>query len=257
MKLLFLGSAGGLAVGTRNFQSNMILLTDSGKKLLIDCGTDIRFSLAHAQYLPRDLDAVYISHLHADHIGGLEWLAIQRKFVAKNSLPTLIIHEQLANLLWNNSLSGGLKTLEDKEATLNDYFAVKTIKDEHMFDWDGVQLSLIKTIHIYSNKQLMPSYGLNIGYKGKTFFITTDTQFIPKVFENYYQDATLIFHDCETLKIPSGVHAHFNQLNTLDPAIKAKLWLYHYNEGVLPDAQAHGFLGFVRCGQIIDLNQSG
>jgi ribonuclease BN (tRNA processing enzyme) len=254
MKLIFLGAGGGIGVGTKNFQSNMILLSDNGKKLLIDCGTDIRFSLTHSRYLPKDLDAVYISHLHADHIGGLEWLAIQRKFASKSNLPTLIIHEQLAELLWNNSLSGGLKTLEDKEASLNDYFVVKAINDELKFDWEGVHFSLIKTVHIYSNKRLMPSYGLTLGYKGKMFFITTDTQFIPQAFESYYHDATLVFHDCETRRVPSGVHAHFNQLNTLNPTIKAKFWLYHYNDGALPDAQAHGFLGFVRCGQIIDLN---
>ncbi|VEH28122.1 metal-dependent hydrolase of the beta-lactamase superfamily transporter III [Legionella sainthelensi] len=49
------------------------------------------------------------------------------------------------------------------------------------------------------------------------------------------------------------MHAHFSQLDTLAPEIKAKLWLYHYNDGKLPDAQFHGFLGFVQCGQIIEL----
>ena len=83
MKLIFLGSASGLGRDATNFQSNMLLLTDSGKILLIDCGTDIRFSLSQANYLPQDVDAVYISHLHADHIGGIEWFAFQRKFISK------------------------------------------------------------------------------------------------------------------------------------------------------------------------------
>ncbi|MGL5741814.1 MAG: MBL fold metallo-hydrolase [Legionella sp.] len=254
MKLIFLGAGSGLGRDSNNFQSNMLLITDEGKKLLIDCGTDIRFSLAQAQYLPRDIDAVYVSHLHADHIGGMEWFALQRKFVCQNGSTQLIIHEQLAPLLWEHSLSGGLKTLDDKEATLNDYFVVHTIQDEQIFEWENLKLNLIKTVHIYSNKKLMPSYGLNISCNGKTFLITADTQFTPERFAPYYHDATLIFHDCETLEVPSGVHSHFNQLDTLDPAIKAKLWLYHYNDGKLPDSQSHGFLGFVRCGQIFDLN---
>ena len=254
MKLLFLGAGSGLGTDFGNFQSNMLLLTDSGKKLLIDCGTDIRFSLTKAGYVPEEIDAVYLSHLHADHIGGIEWFAFQRKFASQNGAPQLIAHERLVHPLWEHSLSGGLKTLDDREATLSAYFVVHVVNDGEIFNWEGLTLDLVQTVHIYSNKKLMPSYGLNIGYKGKTFLITTDTQFTLDRFKPYYRAATLIFHDCETLDVPSGVHTHFNQLDTLDPKIKAKLWLYHYNDGDLPDAKSHGFAGFVRCGQEFDLN---
>jgi ribonuclease BN (tRNA processing enzyme) len=253
MKLLFLGAGSGLGTDPTNFQSNMLLITDKGKKLLIDCGTDIRFSLTHAKYTAEDVDTVYISHLHADHIGGLEWFALQRKFVSQNGAPKLIIHQELAPMLWEHSLSGGLKTLEDQEATLNHFFSVNTVANDQIYEWEGVQIKVIKTVHIHSNNELMPSYGLVLGYKGKKFFITTDTQFTPDSLGKYYEESMLIFHDCETLASPSGVHAHFNQLRTLDPAIKAKMWLYHYNDGELPDAKAEGFLGFAQCGQIIEL----
>ncbi|QMT61366.1 MBL fold metallo-hydrolase [Legionella sp. PC997] len=255
MKLLFLGAGSGIGTDFGNFQSNMLLLTDSGKKLLIDCGTDIRFSLTKAGYQSQDIDALYISHLHADHIGGIEWFAFQRKFASSpKGMPHLIIHEQLVDLLWNTSLSGGLKTLDDKEATLSDYFSVQAVRTGHPFNWEGLALNPVQTLHIYSNKELMPSYGLSISYKEKKYFITTDARFTPERFEPYYREATLIFHDCETLETPSGVHAHFKQLVTLDPEIKAKSWLYHYNDGPLPDAQSHGFLGFIRCGQEFDFN---
>ena len=254
MKLIFLGAASGLGTDPGNYQSNMLLITDSGKKLLIDCGTDIRFSLTKANYLPQDIDAVYISHLHADHIGGLEWFALQRKFVCPPPLPDLIIHEHLAPRLWEHSLSGGLKTLEDQDATLRDFFLVHEVSDDQIYEWEGLKLKLIQTIHVHSNGELMPSYGVDIGYKGKTFLITADTQFTPDILGSYYKAATLVFHDCETLKTPSGVHAHISELNTLDPVIKAKMWLYHYNDGELPDATAQGFLGFVHCGQVIELS---
>lgn len=254
MKLLFLGAGSGLGRDLLNFQSNMLLLTDNGKKLLIDCGTDIRFSLTHANYMAKDIDAVYISHLHADHIGGMEWFALQRKFVCQNGKPTLIIHEELVNMLWDRSLSGGLKTLNEVDATLHDYFAVQTVAKGQPYIWEGLQLNLIKTVHVHSNGCLMPSYGVYIEYQGTHFFITADTQFTPEHLKTYYQKASIVFHDCETLPVPSGVHAHFNQLATLEPEIKNKIWLYHYNDGDLPDAQAHGFQGFVRCGQIIELS---
>jgi ribonuclease BN (tRNA processing enzyme) len=253
MKLLFLGAASGLVTDLANFQSNMLLFTDSGKKLLIDCGTDIRFSLAKVNCIPHEINAVYISHLHADHIGGLEWFALQRKFVQPNGKPQLIVHKELVDKLWEHSLSGGLKTLKDQEATLNDFFSVQIIADSQAYEWEGINLNLIKTVHIHSNSKLMPSYGIDISVNGKHFFITADTQFTPESLGKYYEQATLVFHDCETLPSPSGVHAHFDQLNSLPPEVKAKMWLYHYNDGELPDAKAKGFLGFAHCGQIIDL----
>src|SRR5215813_8474415 len=71
MKLTFIGT--GSAFTMDNFQSNM-LLEDSGKRLLIDAGGDVRFALAKVGLGAKDIDALYISHLHADHIGGIEWL---------------------------------------------------------------------------------------------------------------------------------------------------------------------------------------
>ena len=68
MELRFAGV--GSAFTTKEYwQSNMIVSHD-GKNLLIDCGGDIRFSLAELNMSYKDIDAVYISHLHADHIGG-------------------------------------------------------------------------------------------------------------------------------------------------------------------------------------------
>lgn len=253
MNLLFLGAGSGIGTDLTNFQSNMLLVSNSGEKLLIDCGTDIRFSLTRANYTPHDINTIYISHLHADHIGGLEWFVLQRKFVCLDSQPCLVTHEEIAPLLWDHSLSGGLKTLEDQEATLDDYFAVHALTNNQVFEWEGVVLNLIKTTHVHSNSILMPSYGLDIDYKGKHFLITTDTQFTPEYFQNYYQQANIIFHDCETMEKPSGVHAHFSELCLLPAEIKAKMWLYHYNDGPLPNAQEQGFLGFVHCGQQIKL----
>ena len=85
MKLTFLG-VGSHSATQQLYHSNMLLTADSGAGLLIDCGGDIRFSLAEqgiqAKELGRALDAVYISHLHSDHIGGLEWLAFTCYFGA-------------------------------------------------------------------------------------------------------------------------------------------------------------------------------
>lgn len=247
MKLLFLGVSAALTMGNKTYCSNMLLESNLGKKLLIDCGSDIKHSLFDSHYSHTDIDGVYISHLHADHTGGLEWLAFSKYFIDKTK-PELYISEDQRERLWKNVLSGGLSSLEEFEASLSTYFEVKPIQQGSFF-WENHHFKLIKTMHISSNKALLPSYGLFITGDSKKVFITTDTRFIPDQLLMVYNEADLIFHDCETTRILSGAHANYSQLKTLSSTIKNKIWLYDYNTGKLPNAEKDGFLGFVQRGQ--------
>jgi ribonuclease BN (tRNA processing enzyme) len=45
MKLTFIGVSSAFAVGKNIFQSNMLLESTDGRRLLIDCGSDARHAL--------------------------------------------------------------------------------------------------------------------------------------------------------------------------------------------------------------------
>lgn len=254
MKLQFLGTGSAFVPLTENFQSNMIIHSDSGKHLLIDCGSDARHALAALGLTYRDLDGVYISHFHADHAGGLEWLAFSTRFNKPPRKPKLYVHPSLLPRLWNNVMSGGLQSLEgDRPANISDYYEVMPIINESCFTWESVDFQLIKTIHAFNGPELLPSYGVYFTTPKTSVFITTDTQFKPDLFMSYFEKADIIFHDCDTGANKSPVHAHFTELDTLPPAIKAKMWLYHYTSIKGVDAIAHGFKGFVVKGQEFDI----
>src|SRR5215213_4499990 len=105
MKLTFIGT--GSAFTMSGFQSNMVLEDSAGGRLLIDCRGDARHALAKAGLGAKDIDGLYVSHLHADHIGGIEWLGFSRYF-GKGNKPELFINERLATTLWEHSLRGGM-----------------------------------------------------------------------------------------------------------------------------------------------------
>lgn len=250
MILQFLGTGSAFVPIGENFHSNMLLKADNGKKLLIDCGSDARHSLGAVGLNHRDIDSVYISHFHADHAGGLEWLGFSTRFDEKAHKPTLIVHPSMLSRLWSHVLSGGLQSLEgDKQATINDYFTIFEFKEDSAFTWESVKFELVQTLHVHNGPDLLPSFGLFFTTPQTKVFITTDTQFQPERYMKYYQLADLIFHDCETSKEVGEVHAHFTQLATLDPSIKAKMWLYHYHNVKRFDPITHGFLGYVKKGQ--------
>ena len=248
MKLVFIGTGSAFTVGG-NFHSNMYFENESSNKFLIDCGSDTRHALYELGIDHNDFDAVYISHLHADHIGGLEWLAYRTKFDPKNPKKLKLIPG-----LWS-VLSGGLSSLDNVEPDLSQFFNVQSFQEEEAFIWEGTEFCTFQTIHQISNNKLMPSFGLEALIDNKRVLLTTDTRFPHKEddpLRKKYEQADIIFHDCETSKKKSTVHAHYSELVGLSPEIKRKMWLYHYQPGTLPDAIKDGFRGFVRKGQSFD-----
>lgn len=251
VELLFLGSGSAFTLGTDNFQSNMLLISE-GDKLLIDCGSDIRFSLHKADYSYLDITDIYISHLHSDHVGGLEYIGLSTKFDPKCNKPILYLSKDIASELWEKTLSGGMSSIEGSITNFNTFYEVYAIEQDGYFTWKNIQFHLVKVIHVNNGCFVMPSYGLFFEVEGVKVFLTTDTQLCLDEVGKYYQQADIIFQDCEISQSPSPVHAHYQQLLTLPEKIRNKMWLYGYQPEKLPDALCDGFRGFVKRGQTFD-----
>ncbi|MEM1282534.1 MAG: MBL fold metallo-hydrolase [Chlamydiota bacterium] len=248
MRLIFLGCSSSFAVGPKTYHSNMVL-KNGNEYFLIDCGGDTRHALHDVGLSYQDITHVYISHLHGDHTHGLEWLGLSWHFEIEDTLPKLFIREDLVDTLWENLLKGSMSTIKGQVSSLSTYFDLNVLKEDEKFRWQGANFELVPVIHYYDNSNLAPCYGLVITTKKQKTFITTDTQFTPELLRPHYEEADMIFHDCETSKKHSGVHAHYNELVSLPAEIKSKMWLYHYNNSDLPDATGDGFAGFVIRGQ--------
>jgi len=281
MKLEFAG-VGSAFCGSDQWQTNAILTKDDGDKrcLLIDCGSDARFSVPARGVGLADIGGVYVTHLHADHVGGLEWLAFSTYFNPKLDRPKLFCDFSLMHKLWESTLRGGLDSIEGKVMTLTDYFDCQPVVSNGWFDWGQAQLTPVQTVHVMAGYQIVHSFGLMIAYPTEALdvsvyaghgvfrqkpeisdgrrkiFYTSDTQFCPHQIRKFYDEADLILHDCETSPFKSGVHAHFDDLCTLPDEIKAKMWLMHYQwvkgADLVNWALDNGFAGFVRPGQVFD-----
>jgi hypothetical protein len=148
--------------------------------------------------------------------------------------------------------------------TLTDYFDCNPVVENGSFNWEGYNFTPVQTVHVRSGYIIKHSYGLAIRKIEEIVnngiitariirddrydaYITSDTQFDQGLHE-YYSRAKVIFHDCETGKFKSIVHAHYDDLCTLPEMDKKKMWLYHYNQPVATFKE-DGFAGFVEKGQ--------
>jgi len=241
MNITFAGT--GSAFAMRNYQTNTII-EQNGKKLLIDAGSDIRFSLKDIGMSYMDIDALYITHLHADHIGGMEYLSFCNYF-DPNATHKISLYSNyaLVNDMWNNSLQGGLQSIQAKQMRLEDYFDVHPVFPNSSFEWEGIRFDIVQSIHIMNKYAIVPSYGLMINdpdTKAKIYY-TGDTQFNPNQILDFYQEADIIIQDCETSPFKSGVHANFDDLKTLDDSIIKKMMLQHYMDNIMMEVEPIDF----------------
>ena len=172
VKLIVLGT--GSAFTLEYYQSNMLIEGAEGR-LLIDCGGDVRHSLAAQGLNALDITDVYISHLHTDHIGGLEWLGLVSYFVRTrndpSAKPRLYLHQSLVEDLWH-SLHGGMGTIEGHVADLSTYFDLRPIGRNGCFTFSGSEFQTVQVVHYYDGYEIVPTYALLFECNAITVFIT-------------------------------------------------------------------------------------
>jgi ribonuclease BN (tRNA processing enzyme) len=79
LDLLFLGSGNAFAAEGRAFSSFLL-----NGRYLFDCGPTILQQLRKANLPSNEIDAVFISHFHADHFFGLPFLFLDARFAGRS-----------------------------------------------------------------------------------------------------------------------------------------------------------------------------
>jgi ribonuclease BN (tRNA processing enzyme) len=80
----------GDAFGSGGRFNTCFHLVGQGVNALIDCGASSLVSLNKLGIIRNDIDVIFISHFHADHIGGLPFFILEASHVLKRQRPLTI-----------------------------------------------------------------------------------------------------------------------------------------------------------------------
>jgi mRNA degradation ribonuclease J1/J2 len=255
MRILPLGVGGAF---TERFYHNNYIFEWNGKRLLIDAGTTLRYSLPAAGFKATDIDFIFITHFHSDHVGGLEEFLQRCYFRLENGKhtphqPTLFMTLEQRETFYE-SLSLGLNT---NGLTLNDYCQVKIIEDS--FQIGDVSLKPINTNELHCKG--MQSYAIqvtNLTDNSNLLFSSDIKDLSRSGFLDYINPKTkAIFQDVQFFYVgATGAHAEFDEVLAYYPSsMYEMIYLMHYTDGVedhMDLAMNHGFK-FVVQGELIAL----
>lgn len=238
----------GNAFAKKYYNTNSLWRTGSFT-LMIDCGITAPRALYEANISINDLDAVLITHLHGDHVGGLEEIAFQSKF-KWNRKPLLYVPEKLVEPLWEHSLKGGFD--DASKPTLHDFFQVRTMKErEPVRIAEGLEVEIMQTDHVPGKD----SYSLIIN---RNIFFSADIKFDPQLLEHMHakRQCRLFFHDCQ-LHGPGAVHTTLDELLTLPSDIQEKIYLMHYEDDMEDFIGKTGAMKFIHQQQWYVIDEQG
>jgi ribonuclease BN (tRNA processing enzyme) len=253
LELFFIGV--GSAFTKRHYQTNLLIIKGNDH-LLIDCGTKCPQAFYELDTPVTDVRNVLITHSHADHIGGLEEVALLGRYMTGRK-PNMVINEAYQHILWDMSLRGGAAYNEEDAGDIlgfHDFFEIIRPgwlpgypRETFSVDVGSIHLKMMRTMHVPDSSRGWQSsfWSCGVIIDDRVFF-TSDTRYDPDLVCTYDEqfDFEWIFHDCQFFT--GGVHASIDELKNYSPELKRKMYLTHYGdnwEQYAGTVGEHGFAG--------------
>lgn len=218
MKLTTIGFWGGYP--RVNEASSGYILEHDKFHLLIDCGSAVLSKLQN-YVQPEDLDAVILSHFHADHIadvGALQHARLIQGFLGKEMKKPLPIYAHQANSSEFSKLS------------------YKDITEGVSYDPGAVLNVGPFKVQFLLTKHPVTCYAMRFEVDGKTLVYTADSSFIEE-FIAFSKGADVLLCECNFYGNQDGSSAgHMNSFDAGTLATKADVkqliltHLPHYGE---------------------------
>lgn len=221
----------GDTFSTRYFPTSL-MLSASGFNLAIDCPDSYRRVLAGARHkAPRvpelsDVDHVLITHVHGDHMNGLEGVAFFKHFVERKRVE-LVATSEVRSVIWEQRLRAPMEQLYDgkgfRTLGFDDYFAHRELRWQDAVQIGPYRIRARRTVHH------VPTSALLIEANGKVLGYSSDTAFDPELIA-FLEPADLILH--ETNYGPA--HTPFAKLCGLPASLQRRMRVIHYPDEFQP-----------------------
>ena len=171
-------------------------LVEAGShRLLFDAGRGALQRLAQTPVQWRDVEGIFITHLHSDHLVGLPDLWLTGSFLPPARKAPLMIWgpagttEMVANLEQAFGYDLRIRQLDDRGSADAAAIQASDIGEGVAYEKDGLKVTVFEVDH-----KPTKAYGYRIDYGGHSIVLSGDTTFSPNLVE-HSRSADVLIHE--------------------------------------------------------------
>lgn len=200
--------------------------------LAIDCPDSYRRALYQNNFEHRGqqldvehINAMILTHLHGDHVNGLEMTACYRRFSGAGNL-TLHTSPEVIEDLWERRLWASLKVLWDGTTFWEQ--SLEAFIDLHELAWGKPTIIGPFSVTTRPTKHHLKAMAMKISDGQHTLGYSCDTAYDPELIE-WLSGCDLIIHESSL----GPAHTPLERLEALPKPLRDKLLVAHYPDEVL------------------------
>tara|TARA_B100000029_G_scaffold492797_1_gene554542 strand:- start:6055 stop:6876 length:822 start_codon:yes stop_codon:yes gene_type:complete len=210
MEIIVCGSGVGRFSGSRA-GSGWLIGAKSGYTLF-DCGPGVALRISDNEIPFDDIKAIFISHLHFDHVQGIGELLTQ--YEAADKQPPIIYGPPGVKDYVGTAVKWSNFQFENRETSPKNIVRCEEIFPEMQFDVNGYSVVSVSVPH--SPTIQARSYKISNGTQSVVY--SGDTPYVPEILVPFTKGSDVLIHEAHSLEA-LNLHA---DLGSLDRAARIK-----------------------------------
>ncbi len=224
-KIYILGCGDAFGSGGRN--NSGYLVESEDRLFLLDCGPTTLLAMKRMDFNPKRLDAIFLSHLHGDHCGGVPFFLLEYLYENPRDKPLVIAGppgtEERVTALFQ-LMFGDASDPKKLPPTL--FRHLEPGREETL---EGIGVFPFRVPHQVREISL----GLKVSYGGKQILFSGDSAWTD-LFVTHARGTDLFICECCFFDQDSAVHMSYRKLKENLPRLQCKnLILTHMGEAML------------------------
>jgi ribonuclease BN (tRNA processing enzyme) len=235
----------GDAFSERHRPASLLLVFDNSY-LGVDCPDGYLGALRAAseragrELAPSTIDQLLITHVHGDHMNGLEGYAFHKRLVEGGRLR-LLTSPEVRGCIWEQRLVASMGQLWDgqrhRQMEFDDYFEFLPLRWSEPITLGPFTIRIRRTIHHVPTSALLVEAG------GRTLGYSSDTAYDPGLID-FLDAADLVIHETNL----GPAHTPYTALAALPEPVRRRMRLIHYPDSFDP---AQSAIAVLREGDVL------